>query len=139
MIFLLIFIAFLFIPIQNGLSHLACKRFKLSFSRLLKSTKFDWYWITTAINLCLRQEEILGYLKSFARHFDLYKHIQFDQKVTTVEWNETTKLWTVKSEKGQTYVANFVVSAPGPLHKPSIPKFKGKLFRFSFMSCLYKK
>ena len=55
-----------------------------------------------------------------------------------MEWNEKTKLWTVKSEKGQTYVANFVVSAPGPLHKPSIPKFKGKLFRFLFMSCLCK-
>ena len=86
--------------------------------------------MTTIINLCFRQEEILGYLKSFARHFDLYKYIQFDQKVTTVEWNEKTKLWTVKSEKGQTYVANFVVSAPGPLHKPSIPDFKGKLLTF---------
>ena len=86
--------------------------------------------ITMIIHLCLRQEEILGYLKSFARHFDLYKHIQFDQKVATVEWNEQTKLWTVKSEKGQTYVANFVVSAPGPLHKPSIPDFKGKLLTF---------
>ena len=95
--------------------------------------------ITMIINLCIRQEEILGYLKSFARHFDLYKHIQFDQKVTTVEWNEKTKLWTVKSEKGQTYVANFVVSAPGPLHKPSIPNFKGKLFTFLLMSCLCKK
>ena len=72
-----------------------------------------------------RQEEILEYLKSFARHFDLYKHIRFNQKVTIVEWNRETQLWTIKTDQGLEYIANFVVSAPGPLHKPSIPNFTG--------------
>ena len=72
-----------------------------------------------------RQEEILEYLKSFARQFDLYKHIIFNQKVTTVDWNSETQLWTIKTNQGQEYHANFVVSAPGPLHKPSIPNFTG--------------
>ena len=74
-----------------------------------------------------RQEEILEYLKSFARHFDLYKHIKFNQKVSIVEWNDKTQMWKIKTEQGHEYEANFVVSAPGPLHKPSIPKFKGML------------
>ena len=74
---------------------------------------------------CCRQEEILEYLKSFARHFDLYKHIKFNQKVSIVEWNDNTQMWKIKTEQGHEYDANFVVSAPGPLHKPSIPKFKG--------------
>ena len=74
-----------------------------------------------------RQEEILEYLKSFARHFELYKHIRFNQKVSLVEWNDNTQLWTIKTEQGNEYEANFIVSAPGPLHKPSIPKFTGKI------------
>ena len=76
----------------------------------------------------------MEYLKSFARHFDLYKHIKFNQKVSIVEWNDKTQLWKIKTEQGHEYEANFVVSAPGPLHKPSIPKFKGMLQ----LSLIYK-
>ena len=36
-------------------------------------------------------------------------------------------MWKIKTDQGTEYEANFVVSAPGPLHKPSIPKFKGRL------------
>ena len=36
-------------------------------------------------------------------------------------------MWKIKTEQGHEYEANFVVSAPGPLHKPSIPKFKGMI------------
>ena len=57
----------------------------------------------------------------------MYKHIRFNQKVKLVEWNEKKKMWKIKTEQGTEYEANFVVSAPGPLHKPSIPKFKGRL------------
>ena len=75
----------------------------------------------------LRQEEILDYLKSFARHFDLYKHIKFNQNVKLVQWNARTQMWKINTQQGHEYDANFVISAPGPLHKPSMPKFKGNL------------
>ena len=68
----------------------------------------------------------MEYLRSFAKEFDLYKHIKFRQKVILVEWNKKTQMWTIKTEQGNEYYANFVVSAPGPLHKPSIPEFKGR-------------
>ena len=78
------------------------------------------------ISFNFRQNEILEYLKSFAKYFDLYQHIQFNQKVNLIEWDIKSQVWKIKTEQGNEYRANFVVSAPGPLHKPAIAKFKGK-------------
>ena len=78
--------------------------------------------------------EILAYLKSVAEHFGLRRHIRFNEKVNSAEWDQKRKLWTVKTEQGSTFEASFLIRATGFLHKKSVPnfknmdKFQGKIF-----------
>jgi cation diffusion facilitator CzcD-associated flavoprotein CzcO len=79
------------------------------------------------------QPELLKYIDFVARKLDLRKHFQFETRVTSATWDEERNLWTVKTDRGETFEATYCIMATGPL---SIPKeldipgaknFKGRL------------
>ena len=71
------------------------------------------------------QDEILRYLEHCANRFDLKPDIQFGTRVTETVYDEKTKLWTVRTDKGDVVSARFVIAAVGSLSATNVPKFKG--------------
>ena len=71
------------------------------------------------------QPEILRYANHVADRFDLRRDIQFETRATAATFDEASNQWTVATDAGDTYVANFVVMATGCLSSTNIPRFKG--------------
>jgi cation diffusion facilitator CzcD-associated flavoprotein CzcO len=71
------------------------------------------------------QPEILRYLEYMAARHDLKRDIQFGTRVTSGEFDESTNLWTVRTDKGDSVTARYLVSAVGTLSTTNLPKFKG--------------
>jgi cation diffusion facilitator CzcD-associated flavoprotein CzcO len=71
------------------------------------------------------QPEILRYLNHVADRLDLRKDFTFDAKVTSLEYDEDTQLWTLRTEQGHTAVTRNVVTAVGCLSAANRPSFKG--------------
>ncbi|MFC9438777.1 flavin-containing monooxygenase [Nocardia sp. NPDC057030] len=70
------------------------------------------------------QPEIFDYLREVAEKYRLRPHIRFHQHMAHSYWDENERCWHAFSSDGQEYVAQFLVSAVGALHIPSIPKFR---------------
>jgi cyclohexanone monooxygenase len=70
------------------------------------------------------QPEILSYANHVADRFDLRRDIQFDTKVTTTTFNETTKKWLVETDRGHKVQAQFCIMAVGCLSAANMPSFK---------------
>lgn len=81
------------------------------------------------------QPELLRYINFVADRLDLRKSIQFNTRVTSAVWDESRKLWTVKTDRGETYEATYCVMATGPLSVPKDPeipgiaRYKGRMLR----------
>jgi len=71
------------------------------------------------------QPEILRYLEHVAARHDLKRDIVFDTKVVGCSFDEQTNLWTVKTDKGDSVTARYVITAIGTLSATNIPGFKG--------------
>src|ERR1700682_6169310 len=71
------------------------------------------------------QDEILRYLEHCAERFDLKPDIQFGKRVVEVVFDDNSELWTVRTEKGDTVRARFVITAVGALSVANMPPFKG--------------
>lgn len=87
--------------------------------------------------------EIKGYLKETIDEYDIAKHIKYDQKVLSANFNSKTKKWTVHvSTNGQAvaWTCDFFVSCCGYYNydkgfRPDFPqeeKFKGQLIHPQF-------
>ena len=59
------------------------------------------------------QPEILRYLEHVAKRHDLKRDIQFNTRVTGAEFDETTNLWTVRTDKGEEVTARYLIAAVG--------------------------
>lgn len=81
-----------------------------------------------------RQETILGYLQHCAQKYGLDQHIRFSAEVTSLEFDESRRLWTLTLVNGEQVEARSVVSAVGQLHRPLLPvipglsSFRGRAF-----------
>lgn len=81
------------------------------------------------------QPELLRYINFVADRLDLRKSIQFNTRVISAVWDESRKLWTVKTDRGETYEATYCVMATGPLSVPKDPeipgiaRYKGRMLR----------
>ncbi len=69
--------------------------------------------------------EIYAHCQAIARKYDLYELAVFQTTVTTTTWDETDKMWTVTTDRGDTMRARFVVCANGTLSKPKLARIKG--------------
>lgn len=80
------------------------------------------------------QPEILRYATHLADRHDFRRDIRFDTSVTSAAWDDARKLWTVGTDRGDSFEAQFFVSAVGALSEPNLPNipgirdFKGELY-----------
>jgi cyclohexanone monooxygenase len=81
--------------------------------------------------------EIFAHCQRIGNQFDLYRGALFQTLVTDAAWDATSGRWQVKTNRGDTLSARFLVIAPGILHKaklpglPGIQSFKGHSFHTS--------
>ena len=71
------------------------------------------------------QPEILDYLKGVTDKYGLTPNIRFDSQVERAHWDDTEYRWHVFTERGEEYVAQFLISGAGALHIPSLPRYPG--------------
>ncbi|MCW5653183.1 NAD(P)/FAD-dependent oxidoreductase [Hydrogenophaga sp.] len=71
------------------------------------------------------QPEILRYINHVADRFNLRPHIQFNSRVASATFDEAATHWTVLTEAGERFEAQYLVMATGCLSIPQPPKFKG--------------
>ena len=71
------------------------------------------------------QPEILRYINHVADRFDLRKDIQFNSRVKSATFDESRVRWTVETEAGEKFDAQYLIMATGCLSIPQPPKFKG--------------
>jgi cation diffusion facilitator CzcD-associated flavoprotein CzcO len=71
------------------------------------------------------QPEILVYANHVADRFDLRKDIQFNTRVQSAVFNESTNEWRITTSAGDTVGATYVVAATGCLSSTNKPHFKG--------------
>ena len=81
----------------------------------------DWHWPERYGN----QGEILEYTNHVADRFDLRKDIQFETRVEEARFSEATKLWTIKTSRGETVSAPHIIMATGNLSTPRKPDYPG--------------
>ncbi|WP_282111089.1 flavin-containing monooxygenase [Shewanella algicola] len=70
-----------------------------------------------------RGPEIKQYFEHVVDKYDVARDIRFNEAVTDAQY--TDGKWTVKTNKGQTYIADFMVCATGILHHPQFPNIAG--------------
>jgi len=81
--------------------------------------------------------EILEYCQSMATKFGFYDHCLFHTTVENTEWDETTGMWTVRTDRGDVMRARYVILANGILTTPKLARidgmetFKGESFHTS--------
>lgn len=67
--------------------------------------------------------QILAYHRSFAREYDLYRHIKFNSSVQSIQ--QKGSKWLVKLENGESGFYEGVICASGITWSPNIPKLQG--------------
>lgn len=95
-------------------SHLYCYSFD---KELLQSDNFKQHYRL--------QPEVLNYLESFSKRYDLEKDISTSTEVAGATWDNDANCWHVELAGGRKVTARFVVTALGLLSKPNIPPFAG--------------
>ena len=81
----------------------------------------DWTWTETQTS----QPSVLAYLEHVAERLDLLKDIQFETWVTDARFDESTNLWTIKTQNGESHRAQFLVCATGALFVANRPDYPG--------------
>ena len=72
-----------------------------------------------------KSEEIQNYILDTTDKYDLRPKIKFNTKVTAASFDEQNDLWVIKTAKGETLRARFVVSAIGPFAESQVPNIPG--------------
>ncbi len=71
------------------------------------------------------QPEIFDYLLELTDKYALRPNIDFGVRMTGAHWDDKSCTWRVTTVDGVDYVAQYLVSAIGALHIPSIPDLPG--------------
>ncbi len=81
----------------------------------------DWTWTERYAT----QPEILRYANHVVERFGLRDDIQFDTRVTAASFDEGSRRWTVRTDRGEPVTARYVIMATGCLSVPNVPNIKG--------------
>jgi cyclohexanone monooxygenase len=92
--------------------------YSYSFSKELQQ---EWVWTERYAP----QAEILSYINHVADRFDLRRDIQLETRVISAKYVDSTTRWTVTTNTGDVFDAQYVVLATGGLSIPQAPKLKG--------------
>lgn len=71
-----------------------------------------------------RHDQVLAYLRNYARHFGVYDHIQFNTSVEHCQ-RDDDGLWRVRLDNGETRRYRGMLICNGHLWQPNIPDFRG--------------
>jgi cation diffusion facilitator CzcD-associated flavoprotein CzcO len=75
------------------------------------------------------QPELLKYANHIADRFDMRRDIELNTRVSAASFDEVAQRWTISSsledQNTQTWSAQFLIMACGPLSSPNTPSFKG--------------
>lgn len=69
--------------------------------------------------------EILAHCQRIARHYGLYDNALFHTQVTSLEWQEASKCWRIRTDRGDDFTAQHIGLGTGPLHVPKLPGIPG--------------
>lgn len=86
-----------------------------------------------------KQPDILEYLQTVARKYDLYSHISFNTKIKEADWQEDSGQWLLTFENEETIAAKYYIHAAneGQGHVGNIPNIPGmNEFQGSLMHAL---
>jgi cyclohexanone monooxygenase len=72
-----------------------------------------------------RGPEILAHCRRIAEHYDLYRHACLSTEVVGIEWDRDWSCWTIRTNRGDRFSAQFLVTGSGPLHRPKLPGVPG--------------
>ena len=92
--------------------------YSFSFSSALEQ---EWEWSERYPE----QPEIMRYLNHVADRFDLRRNIKFASRVTQARYHQASNRWHVGTAAGETYVAQFLITAVGCLSSANIPAIAG--------------
>ncbi|MFD7512145.1 flavin-containing monooxygenase [Streptomyces sp. NPDC059853] len=70
-------------------------------------------------------EEIRRHAMRIADTYDLYADALFSTAVTSLEWDEATETWLVRTDRGDAFRAVYVITATGTLSEPKLPGIPG--------------
>jgi cyclohexanone monooxygenase len=82
-------------------------------------------WNVTYTERYPEQPEILDYLESVAKRWDIYRDFAFNTRVCAAVFDEGSNVWRVTTDAGETVTARFVVAAVGSLSAANTPEFPG--------------
>ena len=69
--------------------------------------------------------EILAHCHRIAEHFNLYSRSMLQTEVTDVRWDESSRRWTIRTNRCDEIRARYISMANGPLHRPKLPGIEG--------------
>ncbi|MFC5823317.1 flavin-containing monooxygenase [Nonomuraea insulae] len=69
--------------------------------------------------------EILEHCRRIGKHFGLYDNALLHTEVLDLTWDETRSRWTITTNRGDAFTAQFVAMGIGPLHVPKLPGIPG--------------
>jgi cyclohexanone monooxygenase len=81
----------------------------------------EWVWTERYPS----QPELLRYLDHVADRFDLRRDIELSTRVEAAVYDDAATRWTVRTSRGESITAQFVVMATGILSVPRVPDFPG--------------
>lgn len=70
-------------------------------------------------------EEIRQHAVAVAKRFDLYRDALFHTRATELTWSEEAEEWIVRTDRGDLFMARFVVTSSGTLTQPKLPGIPG--------------
>ena len=73
-----------------------------------------------------QQPEVLRYLNYVADKLDLKRDIDFDTRVSAASYDGATNRWRVRTERGETLTAKYLIAAVGCLSAANLPDIAGR-------------
>ncbi len=71
------------------------------------------------------QPETERYLRHVVDKFDLRRHMQFNCRVLSAEWDEASRIWTLHVSDGRKLRTRFLLTCLGMLSVPTLPRYAG--------------
>ena len=65
--------------------------------------------------------EILAHCQRIGKQYGLYANALFHTEVVSLDWDEAKSRWTIRTNRGDAFTAQFVGMGTGPLHVPKLP------------------
>ena len=69
--------------------------------------------------------EILEQCQRIGKQFGLYDNALFHTEVTDLKWDDDRSRWTIRTNRGDEFTAQFLAMGTGPLHVPKLPGILG--------------